>query len=271
MNLVSFLLLGASIVSLWVRRDPKIWGTLLGGAIFAGIAGGLVLVPGAIWLFAWGILWSHFEKQQRSPLWFFLLATLIVVSFGFKLHFFPGFKTIALSPKFILGVDVPVMEFFPLALLVPLASSRRDWGLVLKEGVPLSVIGIGIMAALAVASGTVHWQYKLPSFPLERYAANFFLTAPLEEGFYRGFVQNELVRFFSHQKWGKILALVLGSLIFTLAHTFWSPNLGVQAFVFLAGLLYGGVYLISGKIESAIFCHFLLNFIHMTFFSYHAM
>ena len=70
---------------------------------------------------------------------------------------------------------------------------------------------------------------------------------------------------------GKILALILTSVLFTATHIYWSPNLEILAFVFLASLLYGSVYLISGKIESAILCHFLLNLIHMTFFSYHAM
>jgi membrane protease YdiL (CAAX protease family) len=67
------------------------------------------------------------------------------------------------------------------------------------------------------------------------------------------------------------MALILSSLIFTAAHLYWSPNLAIFGFVFFAGLLYGGVYLISGRIESAIICHLLLNFIHMTFFSYHAI
>jgi hypothetical protein len=97
--------------------------------------------------------------------------------------------------------------------------------------------------------------------PLLTYS-NLFLTSIPEEGFYRRFIQNKLCPYF-----GKTIALFLTAALFTLTHIFWSPNIGILALTFVAGLLYGGIYLYSKKIESAILCHFLLNFIHITFFS----
>jgi membrane protease YdiL (CAAX protease family) len=121
------------------------------------------------------------------------------------------------------------------------------------------------LALLATVAKATHWELKLPSFFAARLLSNFFLTCIPEEGFYRGFIQNTLGKYL-----GKSASLILTSLLFAAAHMYWSPNLSLLIFVFLAGLLYGGVYLISGKIESAIFTHFLLNVIHMVFFSYHA-
>jgi membrane protease YdiL (CAAX protease family) len=136
------------------------------------------------------------------------------------------------------------------------------------RGIAYGVIGVAILAGLAVIAKAAHWQFKLPSHALLRYGVNFTFTAILEEGFYRGFIQSQLTNYLKGRKY---LALVIASVIFTFAHVYWSPSVAIMAFVFLASLIYGGVFLISGKVESAIVTHFLLNFIHMTFFSYHAM
>lgn len=139
------------------------------------------------------------------------------------------------------------------------------------RGLLVGCAGIGILAILATITGTTHWDFKLPTFVGIRVWSNLILTSIPEEGFYRGFLQRGLSHYFRDTKIGKIAALLLTSVIFTCAHLYWSPNIAILGFVFLASLLYGGVYLISGKIESAILCHFLLNLIHMTFFEYHAM
>jgi uncharacterized protein len=154
--------------------------------------------------------------------------------------------------------------------LVPLSQTLNDWKKVLK-GFGIGCLGIGVLALFATIGRVTQWELKLPSFFPIRCWSNLILTSIPEEGFYRGFLQTQLVRYFGSKKLGKIGALLLTSIIFTSAHMYWSPNIAILAFVFLASLLYGGVYLISGKIESAILCHFLLNIIHMTFFNYHAM
>lgn len=163
-----------------------------------------------------------------------------------------------------------IVGLFPLALLVPLSRTVNDWKRVLK-GLGLGCLGIGILALLATIAKATHWQFKAPSHFAIRCFSNLILTSIPEEGFYRGFLLREIALYYQDTKWGKILALLLSSIIFTSAHTYWSPNTTILGFVFLASILYGGVYLISGKIESAILTHFLLNFIHMVFFNYHAM
>ncbi len=169
-----------------------------------------------------------------------------------------------------LGFETPILGLLPLALLVSLAKNGKEWTKV-SIGLLWGVLGIAILAVLAVGSGAIHWQFKLPSAAVERYFSNLFLIAIPEEAFYRGFLQSELCSYLKNRRGGKWIALGITSLIFTLAHVYWSPSLDILGFVFLAGLLYGAVYLISKRIESAILCHFLLNAIHMTYFSYHAM
>ena len=271
MILLPFFLLSLSFISIWIRRDPKIWGSLLGLSLLAGFLVGNLSGFALTVIAGWAALWVLYAKKQTISIQIALFAALILISFGFKFHWFPGFTPVQITGKFRLGFDGPIVGLFPLALLVPLAKTWRDWKTALTKGLWLTCLGIGAMAVLAIASGTTHWESKLPSAAGLRYLNNLVLTAIPEEAFYRGFIQRELSQFFKNSRKGNIFALLFASLIFALMHLYWSPNLAILGFTFLAGLLYGGVYLLSGKLESAILCHFLLNFIHVTFFQYHAM
>ncbi len=263
---LSFLFLTLSFLSLWVRRDPKIWGSFLGLSLLFGLASGSISGLGLLFLMGLAALWFFYDQKPKT----ILFLTLISVTIAFKLHVVPGYQAIDITPRFHLGLDVPLVGLFPLALLVPLSRSMKDWKLTFK-GFLAGCAGIAVLATLATAAGATHWAFKMPTFMAIRFWSNLVLTSIPEEGFYRGFLQRELCRYFQHVKGGNWIALFLTSIIFTLAHVYWCPSLDILGFVFLASLLYGGVYLFSGKIESAILCHFLLNLIHMTFFDYHAM
>lgn len=266
-TLIPFVFLGLAFLSVWVRRDLKIWGPLLVISLLLGLFLGNISVLGLLILLAWAALWFLYVKQPKIA----LFIAIVILSFGFKFHWFPGFFPLKLTPRFMLGLEAPCAFFFPLALLVPVAAHWNDWKIAFTKGLWLTVAGIGAMALVATTLGTVHWQFTLPSMPAIRYLNNLVLVAIPEEAFYRGFIQTTLCRFFHNTKKGNLAALFLTSFLFALTHLYWSPSLAILGFTFIAGLLYGGVYLLSGKIESAILCHFLLNFIHMTFFNYHAM
>ena len=266
MTLLAFLFLGASFLSLWVRRDPKIWGTLLGLSLLCRLAAGDIRWFGLFVVIVLLILWLMYHRKPNLALFIFLIC----IGGAFKMQLFPGYTPFFFTPKFAIWLEGSLVGFFPLAFLVPLARDRQDWALALK-GLLFGCAGIAILAILATFSGVAHWQFKLPSFVITRTLSNFFLTSIPEEGFFRGFIQATLYKYFGNTKLGKTSALLLTSILFTATHVYWSPNLSILLFVFFASLLYGGVYWISGKIESSILCHFLLNFIHMTFFSYHAM
>ena len=264
--ILSFLLLTLSFLSLWVRRDPKIWGTLLGLSVLCGLINGNVLWLGFVILALLCTMWLYYDKKPS----FALFALLVIVSISFKLRLVPGFEPVLITSKFKIGLEGPIVGLLPLALLVPLSKTLKDWKKVLI-GLGYGCCGIALLAILATIAKATHWQLKIPTHMGLRTWSNLILTCIPEEGFYRGFLQTQLVRYFHNTKWGKIAALILTSAIFTFAHVFWSPNPAILGFVFIASLLYGGVYLLSGKIESAILTHFLLNLIHMVFFNYHAM
>jgi membrane protease YdiL (CAAX protease family) len=269
-TLLSFIFIGLSYLSLWVRKDFRLWGSLVVLSLIFGFISGNVQWLGFVFVAIAAALWIWFYQQKARLLRTILFLVLITASIAFTFRLFSGFTPIALTDKLKIGLAKPLFCLFPLALFVPLARNFNDWKKV-AAGLLIGCLGIAILAIIAIASGAVHWHYKIPSHPEARYLSNFFLVSMPEEAFYRGFMQNEFCRYFQGRKGGKILALFLTSILFTLVHLYWSPNFSILAFVFVASLLYGGIYLISGKIESAILTHFLLNATHMTFFSYHAM
>jgi membrane protease YdiL (CAAX protease family) len=266
-----FILLGIAFLSTWARRDPKVWGGLAALSVIAAQSLGYVSMVGTIFLIGWAVLWFVFAKLENKSARIAMFWVLLFVSFGFKFHLFAGFKPLQLTPRFFIGMDSPWIGLFPLALLVPLASNLNEMKVALTKGLWLTLIGIFALILLATINKAANFEPHWPSYPITRYLTNLILVAIPEEAFYRGFVQNQFVKWLPNTLWGKSGALIIASLIFMLAHLFWSPNPMVLGFTFLAGLLYGGVYMVSGRIESAILCHFLFNFVHMTFFSYHAM
>lgn len=266
MALITFLFLAGAMLSFWFERKPIIWGTFLALSLLAGLFAGLLSMLGIAWVLLLGFFW-HSYSQKSCFTWF---LAIVILSLALKMHLLSGFYPIALTSKFTLGLEGPLIGLFPLALIVPLAKSLREWRVAL-QGTMAGVAGIAIMAALAILTNTVSFDCKLPSMMAPRTFSNLFFTSIPEEGFYRGFLQNSVCRYFGNSRGGNMAALFLTSVIFTAAHIFWSPDLAVLGFVFLAGLLYGAVYLWSGRIEAAIATHFLLNLIHQSCFSYHAM
>ncbi len=266
MTLLAFIFLGTAFFSLWFKRDPKIWGTLASLSLFFGMLAGNITWIGLAFIILSAALWIFYSQKPT----FAIFIALICLGISFKLRFIPGYYPFFITSKFAVGLENPLIGLFPLALIVPLAKDYHDWKLVIK-GLAFGSAGIALLAFLATMSGATHLDFKLPPFMGARILSNLILTSIPEEGFYRGFIQKTFCKYFKSTITGNIVALILTSLLFSLSHIYWSPNLGILAFTFLTSLLYGSVYLFSGKIESAILCHFFFNLIHMTFFSYHAL
>lgn len=266
MIILSLIFLAVSFFTLWIRQDPKIWGPLLLLSLLSSSLAGNIQIIGLVIILVLALLWFVYKQKH----FFALFILLVIYSTLIKMHFLPGFTPAFITPKFAVNLEKSLIGLFPLALLVPLARTLKDWKQVSK-GLLIGCMGIGIMAIAATITGATHWKMKLPSDYALRLLINLIFTCIAEEGFFRGFVQNTLCQYFQKIKWGNSLSLFLTSVLFTFTHIFWAPNVSILLFVFIASLLYGFVYLVSKRIESAIFTHFLLNFIHMTFFSYHAM
>lgn len=224
-----------------------------------------ILVIALLFLLFW-ILKNPIAGGKRH----FLTLTAIALAAGLNYHWIPGFCNWQITNNFYLNFDKPLIGLFPLISLVTVCQTREDWIKVGLKAVPLIMLFIFGLAALALGTGVISWQIKLPSHFLIRIISNMFLVVIPEEAFFRGFLQKE----FSHQigkgMVGKAVGVVGASIVFTLFHLAWTSSPAMLGFVFVAGIIYGLIYEISGLLEGSIVCHFAVNLLHMIFFSYHA-
>jgi membrane protease YdiL (CAAX protease family) len=99
---------------------------------------------------------------------------------------------------------------------------------------------------------------------------NLFVTCLAEEAFFRLLIQDKLAKYLPSM-YSAYLAVFFTALIFMLAH--FHTGVGAEKrliLIFLAGLLYGAIYLRSKSLGSAIVMHFAINIIHFSFFTYPA-
>lgn len=203
---------------------------------------------------------------------FFILGTL------FLFHLVPGFcnwkavssyqmSSISAPYAIYLNFDKGSLGLFLLALLPTLLCRKaKDWLLSLKMGSLCTLIAVIVLLLSGWALRYIAWDPKIAPFWRIWIFCNLFLVVIPEEAFFRGFILTKIAHYCQRWKANNLIALLLSSLIFGLFHF---P--GGWSYVLLAsfaGVIYGLSYLWSGKLESAIFTHFMVNTIHFFFFSY---
>lgn len=255
-----------SLLSPWVQKNGALWGCFFALSLILGWFARL-LSPEAIGIaLAWIFVWVVYVGQRSGGLRNLLFAVIIASSFGFRFHLFPGYTPLCITPQFCMGFETALVGLLPLALCVPLYRLSEDRGSLIG-GIFLGILGIAAVAVLAVWAHPMEWHFKLPSYPFLRYSNNLFFVCIPEEAFYRGFLQKQLHSYLGEGRGRGFFSIFITSLLFTLAHVYWSPSIDILGFVFLASLLYGFVYMTSERIESAIFTHFAWNLTQMIFFS----
>lgn len=276
---LSFFALGMGFVSFWVRKTPWLWGAFLLIAYILAFqtctVSSLSLVPICTLFICHFFLRNELSKGTRLLL--FGIAT--VVSVALYAHLLPGFHNWSIFSKeqlspdsypysLYLNFDKPFIGIFVLAFSLPLFSSREQWGKLLKVGLPLSVVAIGVMMIMTLSLGIVKWDPKIPTFFFVWAISNLlFVTIP-EEAFFRGFVQTELAKCFGNSGIANCFSILITSLFFTLLHLPWVADAPFLSLVFIASVIYGGIYTFTKSIECSILCHFGLNLTHFLLFSY---
>lgn len=234
-------------------------GSLAGGIQPAGLLAGSLFVA---WVF--GVRPRLADGPWRAGV---LLASLALAA-----HLLPGFTPLWLAEPRQLSPDAPPygvrLSWDKLLLGATLlgwwwtetaarphspAWPGRTWALALATllGVP----------ALALATGLVAWQPKWPAELPVWLAVNLGVTVLAEELLFRGLLQGALVR-----RLGTARGIILGAALFGLAHAPVSPLFALLAGA--AGLGYGGIMQLSGRLGSAVLLHGAVNLLHFLLLSY---
>lgn len=249
----------------------------LGGAVAVLLVAGLVGL--ATWLFvalALGyVALSAWMQARRVPPWLAgaRIAVWVAASAGLVIHAWPGYEGLVVVEQQSLKAESLPMSLYVNHDKVLVAWSLLGWlplfgrSVSPVAGVPslavpwLAAAGIVALMGLAVALGLVAWQPGLPEVAWVFALANLLNTCIAEELLFRGMLQRWLMG-----RAGALAGVAVSSALFGVAHL-----AGGGAFVLVAtaaGLLYGLVYLWTGRLVWAVLVHWGLNLSHLLLFSY---
>lgn len=282
---LSFTLMTLAIVLLWLPGRERsvlvkyawldVFVLALAMALYHGQLDGIALLPIVL---LGGVC---FAFARVTGWWRGLLGLILVgMSLGFGLHVFPGFHNpliadhVRLAPdssaySFTLKLDKPVIGLFILAWLHPLLRDRAELLMMLRQLLPVAGLTLGGVVLLAWGIGYIRFNFKIPDFLGYWLWGNLFFTCVAEEALFRGFLQRQLARLLVRVRHGALVALVVSAVLFGASHA--AGGITYVLLATLVGLGYGWAYLRTQRIEASILLHFVLNSMHIIFFSYPAL
>lgn len=247
---------------------------LLAAALAIALAGGAMLAVALIPVVilaacAWTL--KRTERRVRDAAW--LAAMVMALSLG--LHLWPGFTALTAWPPLRLSADSTVFaghwsvdKWLAGLLLLPLflrAGSPASWGARESVAAGAGALTIAMVLGLACLAGVVRWDPKWTSL-FWLWAFGNLWTCIAEEAFFRGLLQGGLAQRLAGVRGGQVIAWIVASASFGLAHAGGGAEYVLLATV--AGLGYGWIYMRTGRIELSIAAHFALNAAHFLLFSY---
>jgi len=218
-----------------------------------------------------------FHRGNKYLFWIFLLVTAITC-YGLGTHGFSGFNnplivdSVTLTSKSIpytlyWNYDKACAAVVLFFLYQTLCRRNSLSSANLKKSI-VAVLGTLIVTlTFAYILGLVRWEPKVPDFFLFWTLSNLFITAAAEEGFFRGLLQFQLHKILSPAtKYAGALAITIAGTLFGIAHFAMGSSYVLAATI--AGFGYGLVFHLSKRLEASILTHYLLNTIHILFFTY---
>jgi len=277
----TYFILASSFASFWIVKDKRISVGLFLVSSLLGLVCNQINWWFLLSIFPLGacLFLLHFEaKKPYVRLLLFLIITIITILLF--LHKIPGYNNWQVFPNlklssnsanfnFWLNFDKPIIGFLLLLFAYKPIQKISDWKLIFgKEYQSFYLLSILILLIIGIFSSYLVFDLKtidvgfLALWSLKM----LFFTVIVEELFFRFFIQDNIIQALGNSKSSKIIGLILASFIFGIFHL--PAGILFAALAFVAGLMYGGIYLKTNRLESAIGLHFLVNFIHLIFFSY---
>ncbi|MGN6525253.1 MAG: CPBP family intramembrane glutamic endopeptidase [Burkholderiaceae bacterium] len=291
-----FVLLALAIAAAWLpplriaRRAVPVWMPLFAAAVVAGVVDGVLRAEAVA---ALGVLcalgWMSHRVRGAWPRGVLVVATAFV-ALAISLHLVPGFVRPLLFDHVRFTADaIPFTQALDfdkaaagLVLLAALCLPRPGDG-VPRTGpratvartiagivvVPATVLALGV--ALGITRVEPHWTDRALAF----LAVNGLFTCVAEEAFFRGVIQERLLRVADHATrpatraaW-RIGAVAASTALFTLAHPAGDARLVLA--IAAAGLGYGLVQAATRRLGPAVAVHFAVNAVHFLLFAYPAL
>lgn len=279
-SLLPYSLLAAAILSLWIKRRLWVWGSLLLAGILTGLyAHRLQLIALIPILLLGNTVFFTFNSNKRFVK---IICALLSVLFSILLamHQFPGFQNweiahelkltaSAIPFSMYLNFDKPLIGLFILGFGLSYINTQSISWHTIYQTLLMSILACVVLSFLSVWMNYVHFEPKWNDFFSIWALNNLLFVCVAEEAFFRGFIQQGLMRLWAHYRFGNLFALIIASVLFGLLH--FQGGLLYIGLATLAGILYGTTYWLTHRIEASIFTHFSVNAVHFLLFTYPAL
>lgn len=274
-------ILTAAVLSIWLPESINkaaripIWIILAILSCAMAFYYGIVELGGILYLLClvfFSVLVKHRNKRISVP------AGICVIGFviGLFLHIVPFFHNPLVFDNYFLSdqstvytkywnFDKAAAGLILLACFGDICHSASDWKALIKNSYLVSIITIFATISLAFIFGYIEPDITFVKAYFAWAWANLIFTCIAEEMLFRGFVQKHLL-YLTDKAVYRISIVILVGILFGLAH--FSGGTPYVMLVSAAGIGYGYAYFRTGRIESAILTHFLLNSVHFLFFTY---
>ena len=217
------------------------------------------------------------RANTSRPLKFIYLFFILNLALVLALHGWPGFHNPVLVADIRFSADAPAVTHYAnfdkaavglilLAFLCKRAGDLSDWKKVLLTALPLALFGSVLVLGIAMASGFVKPDLKLPDYTPIFLLANLLFTCVAEETFFRGFLQERMLQVLDGFRFAAPTAIAVSALLFGAAHI--GGGLTYAMLATVAGLVYAYAYHATRRVEVAIIVHFLVNAVHFVGFTY---
>ena len=282
-----FLMLALAIALVWSppkrlgERRLQIWPAAFAGACAVGAFGTPHVLDVAA-LVALAVLAALAWAGVASPRWRCALTVLAaLLALAMSLHLLPGFHPVLLfrdlhltpdAAPFTLGLgfDKAAAGLLLLAAFSVRATSWRQLTSQLPTIAMAAVATAAVAIGIALAAGYVRFEPKWVEAAPAFLVANLLFTCVAEEAFFRGLIQERLMRLAETRRqpaWNWI-AVAASTGLFGLAHAGGGGGATWLLVATVAGLGYSLVYARTRSIEGAILVHFAVNAAHFMVFTY---
>jgi membrane protease YdiL (CAAX protease family) len=282
LSYIFFTLLGIAIILAWTGIDiyKKLSLYIFLTALVLGVSIKHISLIGIGLIATLGTIMYLIQSSQLSNIYKGILhIALCLFYLGFSMHFLPGFHNWkildgamlskhSLPYTMYLNVEKPIFIFLFMYFNKRTPISQYNWHKIIKWAFIAFFATFMLLLVANYAFNLVQWDPKLPTHSiLSIWILRMLLDTALgEELFFRGYLQRNLSYLFSSFKLAPWLGCILTSLVFGALHLPAGIPMGIMAT--LAGIGYGLAYLKTNTIEAPTLTHFLVNVIHLLFFSY---
>ncbi len=220
------------------------------------------------------LLFLNFIVETISKPFVKMLSILgtFALAFAMSRHFLPGFHNFSFIQAEVITPDATPYTMYwnfdkpwvSLILLFPVSLYSASFTGKVSHIFFIFLAALGTLLGLSYIFGYVRYDFKVPEFLWFWILNNLFITCIAEEALFRGFLQRHFMTYMP-----PLVAIGISSLFFGLLH-YWG-GWKYMILATLGGLFYGYQYHQTNRLEFSILTHFLVNLIHLIFFTYPAL